>query len=116
MGATGRAAVVDLMASQRVRALIIAGSIASDDPALDRLDASPSRLTATGARIASIGANSSNPGAAAEPSRLRRLAEQLLARWATDDFRDTGRSGQLADRRPAGRQLQRAGAAGGARS
>lgn len=81
MGATGRAAVVDLMASQRVRALIIAGSIASDDPALDRLDASLSRLAATGARIASIGAEQLGGSSVLLPNRRgsAALAEQLLA-------------------------------------
>lgn len=81
IAAAARAEVVDLMTAQRVRALIIAGSIASGDPGLDQLAASLSRLAATGARIATIGAEQLGVSSVLLPSvsGSAALAEELLA-------------------------------------
>lgn len=80
MGASGRAEVVDLMASQRVRALIIAGSVGSDDPAVDQLDAALARLGRTGARVATIGAEQLGTSSVLLPNRRgsTALAAELL--------------------------------------
>jgi len=54
--ASAKAPVVDLMAGQRVRALILAGGVWAGDPALPDLAESLRRLAATGARISTVGA------------------------------------------------------------
>lgn len=56
VGARERTEVIKLMAAQRVRALILAGSVSPSDPALPELAAALRRMTSAGARIATIGA------------------------------------------------------------
>lgn len=56
MRAKDRAEVVNLMAAQRVRALIVAGSVSPEDPELPALRDALARVAETGAKVATIGA------------------------------------------------------------
>ncbi len=54
--ATPRVAVLNMLAAQRIRALIFAGGVATDDPGLPQLSAALRRLADRGTRVATIGA------------------------------------------------------------
>ena len=76
-----RAEVVNLMTAQRVRALIVAGSVSAIDPALGELRSALGRLVRAGARIASIGAEELGVQSVLLPNRqgATELADALLA-------------------------------------
>lgn len=78
--AHARAEVVDLMAAQRVRGLIVAGSVRPDDPGLPELRAALARLSATGARVTTIGAEELGYSSVLLPNRAgsEALADALL--------------------------------------
>lgn len=78
--ARARAEVVNLMAAQRVRGLIVAGSVRPTDPGLDELRAALRRLVATGARVATIGAEQLGYSSVLLPNQAGSvaLAEALL--------------------------------------
>lgn len=78
--AHSKAQVVSLMAAQRVRALIVAGSVWPEDPGLGVLEAAISRLVDTGARIATIGAEELGVSSVLLPNRqgAAALAEAML--------------------------------------
>ena len=76
-----RAEVVNLMTAQRVRALIVAGSVSAIDPDLGELRSALGRLVRAGARIASIGAEELGVQSVLLPNRqgATELADALLA-------------------------------------
>lgn len=80
--ARARAEVVNLMTAQRVRALIVSGSVRPTDPGIGELQSALERLSETGARIASIGAEELGYSSVLLPNHqgTAALAEALLAR------------------------------------
>lgn len=79
--ARAKAAVVNLMTAQRVRGLILAGSVRPTDPALDELGSALERLRSTGARVATIGAEELGYSSVLLPNQsgTQALADALLA-------------------------------------